>query len=244
MFHRSRQWVKDRIPSFICRESNWWVSRWIQTHVFLCPECRKEYQSMKAVWDMLDDWKIEEPDEECGQAFIENFRHRFPGAYEPKEEVSTRSLGDWLPRIAYATAVLALGVAVFLVREPALQTPILQVAKKAKPADALAAPSAKESSDVETETQTDPLPEKLASDLPSAEEEAYLFEPVFVGPSPSLAGAPVLRGAGHFIPTTFGFYPIDSPDTTPLSRGRHTVEINNIPVTGYADYGSLMEKPY
>ena len=86
VIERSRKWVKERIPAFICKETNWWVSRWIQANIFLCPHCRKEYRSLKSVWSFLDSWESDTPSGDLEENFSCKFREQFPSAFKTAED--------------------------------------------------------------------------------------------------------------------------------------------------------------
>jgi hypothetical protein len=227
VIQRSRKWIKDRLPAFICRETSWWISRWIQCNVFLCPECRKEYGSLKSVWDRLDQWRVEDPEEEVESCFIENFRQKYPGAYEEEDSRTTAS-GFWLPRVAYLTAIALLGVVVLW--QPQVQrTAVRTVKVEASVNPSSHNPQLAEKS-VTAETSS---PVMKVAEAPSLDKGT---PPSALVSTPQRNEAPPtlnLPPAGTRFRTTSTLDPVANRQTFRSPLPVRTIEINDMPVPGF-----------
>lgn len=230
MMQARRQWIKERIPAFICKESNWWVSRWVQANVLLCPHCRKEYQSMKEVWDKLDDWTIDDPSENCEENFSHTFHQQFPSAFDHTEERGSWSPPGWFPKATFAVAVLILGAALFLIQDPFKHDDGQQFAEKptaenkdvgsvalADPQLVLGNPSTVHSGRSRTSTSDEEVSQPNRTSPPSL--STHQIVPVHIDPAPQRA-----------------------PHLQSLDRYRRTFEVNNVQLTGFGSLSFPVEK--
>ena len=236
LIRRSRRWVKDRLPAFICRETSWWVTRWIQCHVFLCPECRKEYRSLKAVWDKLDGWRVEEPESEIESCFVENFKQKYPGAYQEVEAQTTAS-GFWLPRVAFLCVLALLGLAVLW----SPQSPVVPV--RTVNVESPAEPSATDPqlADSSISAELPPIEVQIAATpspvLQPFTEEVVASAPQWVDRAPSNLNA---LPPGSRIRITSTLEPVSSQQEFRSPMRSRTIEINDMPVSGFES----LTRPY
>lgn len=240
VIQRSRKWVKDRLPAFICRETSWWVTRWIQCNVFLCPECRKEYRSLKEVWERLDRWEVEDPEGGVEACFIENFRQKYPSAYQ-EEEATSQASGFWIPRVAYLCALAVLGFAVLwqpsasrtAVRTVKVETPAAVETLQSQIAET--APNTQSSQPLQVADAPSPQtqPDIQASDPPASEVSTG------VPRTPSDQNE-IMPGTRFRITSTLQLAPT-SGEFGELPRREQTIEINDMPATSAFD---SLSQPY
>jgi hypothetical protein len=136
----SRYWVKESIPAFLCCETSPWASLWIRFFVWLCPECKQEYQSMRQVWEDLDCWEEDIPPDTMEDQFSQTIRSKFPSAFEHEKEPALPRTGDFILRLAYSASILLLGGAVFLAQERHPTTALQPVANAGYSSAVLTAP--------------------------------------------------------------------------------------------------------
>jgi len=230
----SRRWIKERLPAFICRETGWWVSRWIQCHIFLCSECRKEYRELKEVWDALDEWKVEDPEPECEGAFFETLRRKYPSALAGEEAAPVGAFAEWVPRLAYVFGVLALGVMIFLVNEPFPASRVQHFTVN---------PKQNEKQRVVEAAAPNPSPAEVTSSPNHSSPLAHN------GPSPQDNYAALDLTAVRLFPrqpaitTSLGTPIAGHSANADLKSLRRTVEINNVPLIPMNGFESLVQ-PY
>ncbi|MBW7939298.1 MAG: hypothetical protein H3C63_11005, partial [Candidatus Omnitrophica bacterium] len=102
-FIPSRRWVKESIPAYLCCETSPWATIWIKLYVWVCPECKQEFLSLKQVWKELDEWDVPSPSVSMEDDFTSTFRNRFPSAFESEKEAPAPRTGDLILRLAYTT---------------------------------------------------------------------------------------------------------------------------------------------
>jgi hypothetical protein len=223
---RSRAWVKNRIPSFICKETGWWVSRWVQCNVFLCPECRQEYKSLKHVWDELDTWQVDEIDGECEDKFIKQFRQQFPSAYEKEAAIAPTPSVDWLPTLAFGSVAALLLFSVMRLEEPKSQSVVRHVTNNYSVAAA-------------EDARRMEVAERPEAPLASARMSVPTRNVNFTEGLSSQLDPRV-----HF--STISPQPRTQQRLYDLDGYRRTIEINNMPVPGFESLTSPyeQERPY
>ena len=241
MMEGRRQWIKERIPAFICRESNWWVSRWIQANILLCPHCRQEYKSMREVWDKLDDWTIDDPSETCEENFSQAFHQQFPSAFNQEEEPAGWNLSEWFPRVAFTAAVLTFGAALFMIQDPLTHGDPQQVAEESMEGPTEVAVAEKPDLEKASSSSVKEVGSQMASANPSnvqpwqVESTTENFTQPIRPPSPSVASyqvVPVHIGPTHQSP----------PHPRSLDRYGRTFEVNNVQLTGFGSLSFPVEK--
>jgi len=221
-FERSRAWVKARIPAFICKETNWWVSKWIQANVFLCPHCRQEYRSLKKVWDCLDEWESETPGADCESHFSNTLRDQFPSAFR-QEEAPESVLRNGYGKLAFAGGVLAVGIACMMVLPGSQNVPtsggtdgariVQETQRTASPALQVAQSGAQLETDV-------PTPDRSSS--PSTIHD-------LLPPSDTIALPGNMVRTVSYDTTSTATSRMEDPN-----YGRHLIEINSHPVVGFS----------
>ena len=231
MIRSSRQWIKERIPAFICKETGFWVTRWIQCNVFVCPECRKEYRSLKGVWNQLDEWEVDEPHEETEEAFLQMFQEKYPGAYDD-DVVVTQSSIDWVPRLAYAGAGMVLALTVLVLQDPGrINSPQNVVLTEIEDSDSGSKEALADSSSSENKNSPTTPQSQLASS-PSIEAQTGKQEETTLFRNQNRPSQRSLINGGQ-VRLTSTVPMVNSRFPKSLSHMKRTVEVNRMPVTGF-----------
>jgi hypothetical protein len=236
-----RQWIKERIPAFICRESNWWVSRWIQANILLCPHCREEYKSMKEVWDKLDNWTIDDPSGTCEENFSHALHQQFPSAFNREEERTNRIPSEWFSRLAFAAAALTFGAALFMIQDPLTHGDPQQVAERPVEGPTEIAVAEKPAFESGGDSAVAKVDSQFVSGNPSNQlpwqvesANGNLARPTRP-PSPSVVPYEV-------VPVHTGPAPQSPPHPRSLDRYRRTFEVNNVQLTGFGSLSFPVEQ--
>ena len=218
LIERSRAWVKARIPAFICKETNWWISRWIQTNIFLCPHCRQEYRSLKKIWDCLDQWEPETPPTECELAFSNKFREQFPSAFKNDSEIRASLLHSWIGKGALVGGIAVVALVCTLV----LNSPEISINKTEM------------AQSVTNLSQSDSHPKNTS--IPSAPEETQAIARV----EPEDAAENYIPPSERMDVRAFQVRTVSTGESVTAASTRtgllprHAVEINNHPVVGFS----------
>jgi len=123
----SRKWINEQISSFICCETGPWTSLWVRFWLLMCPECRKEHRELKQVWSQLDAWQVDPINDNLDQMeenFSQTLRSKFPAAFEQSSQITPPKTADLVLRFGYATAIVALGITIFLVKVDSPNQPL------------------------------------------------------------------------------------------------------------------------
>ncbi len=228
----SRRWVKESIPAYLCCETSPWTSLWIRFYVWLCPECRQEFASLKEVWDELDQWEIDFPTGSLEDQFTQSFRGKFPSAFQDEREPAPARMGDVILRLVYTSAILVIGAAIFLTQDrPNPGHPLEQVASTHQTLTADPLP------DHPSQTNTHPDTTLAAA---SPRNMAYSSRRVRAQSLPSRQGNGVVssddsqltRGV-QILTTSTGDSPYPTQSRPSLARMKRTVAINYVPITGF-----------
>lgn len=231
----SRHWVKESIPAFLCCETSPWASLWVRFYVWLCPECKQEYASLKQVWDELDQWQVDLPTGGLEDQFTQNFREKFPSAFQDEKEPAPARAGDILLRLVYSSIILVIGAAIFISQKE------LGIGSSLHPVTARAQETQAASLTQVPTTQTSPTNQD-STYLADAGNTPEKYIPRERGLNSSnrqnsgvLSGedAALERGVQIFTTSTGpASFPV-SQSRSSLTRMKRTVAINYVPVTGF-----------
>lgn len=186
---------------------------------------------MKKVWDHLDEWDCEEPSPQCQVEFSSKFREQFPSAFsQPSTPMNRSLLESGYGKVAFAGGVLCVALACVIVfqldRElaphadqiadlPVAESPMIaDPSREAAPVVASAPPV--NESPAPPRTVHNRLPDREPDLIPPTESEVHdsrLFRTVSFGGTRTAARTSAME---------------------PRLMERHTMQINNHPVTGFA----------
>lgn len=228
----SRRWIKESIPAYLCCETSPWTSLWVRFYVWLCPECRQEFTSLKQVWEELDHWEVDLPAESLEDQFTQSFRGKFPSAFQEEKEPAPARIGDLILRLSYTAAILVLGAAILLTQERKNPSPSLhQVAR------AYQTPPSNPLPDNPSQT-TSSQPTTMVADANGTLGSSIRWVRSQIHPSRMgsglLSGDDTALTRGVQIHTTStGISPYPTNTRTNLARTKRTVAINYVPITGF-----------
>ncbi len=228
----SRRWIKESIPAYLCCETSPWTSLWVRFYVWLCPECRQEFSSLKQVWDELDNWEVDLPAENLEDQFTQSFRGKFPSAFQEEREPAPARMGDLVLRLSYTAAILVLGAAILLTQEKRNPAPSLQQVARTNP---ILSPSPSPENPNDTTTPQNPLLAS-ASRHPLGSSIHWVSDQI----QPDRMGSGILSGDDTLLTrgvqihtTSTGITQNPSGIRSNLARTKRTVAINYVPITGF-----------
>ncbi|GMV67521.1 MAG: hypothetical protein AMXMBFR75_33110 [Candidatus Hinthialibacteria bacterium] len=225
-FIPSRRWVKESIPAYLCCETSPWATIWIKLYVWVCPECKQEFLSLKQVWKELDEWDVPSPSDSMEDDFTSTFRNRFPSAFESEKEAPAPRTGDLILRLAYTTSIVLLGTAVFLTHERTQKAPLQPIAQVSAPQSSSNIPPLNTRAESQvalsssSSTGLDRIPGKKVIRFTPSRSEIFSSDEHL----PS-------RGV-RILTTSLGDAPVSHSRPSPV-HSRRTIEINQLPVTGF-----------
>jgi hypothetical protein len=231
-FIPTRRWIKESIPAYLCCETSPWTSLWVRFYVWLCPECRKEFSSLKQVWDELDQWEIDLPAENLEDQFTQSFRGKFPSAFQEEREPAPARMGDVILRVAYTSAILVLGAAIFLTQERNPGPSLHQVARVSQPLHSTPLP------EITSSKTTNPQSPTMVADSGRTMNKSIRWERS--QNLPNRQGSGVLSGDDttlsrgvQILTTSTSSSPYPTQSRPSLARMKRTVAINYVPITGF-----------
>ncbi|MCA9443474.1 MAG: hypothetical protein KC964_21920 [Candidatus Omnitrophica bacterium] len=224
VIERSRKWVKERIPAFICKETNWWVSRWIQANIFLCPHCRKEYRSLKSVWSFLDSWESDTPSGDLEENFSCKFREQFPSAFKTAEdEGKSRLIPSGFGLVGVASGALAVGLVCVI----AVESDYFHRDIGGEPQGIVAV--------VNPVTPQDQMPETPLNEAPRIQPAREVSRVATVTPLEIVPPSERPQLGNYEVKTvSLSNDPFHRPEPRFATLDRHTTQINNHPVANFS----------
>ncbi len=243
-FFPSRRWVKESIPAFLCCETSPWASLWVRFYVWLCPECRQEFASLKQVWDELDQWEVDLPPVNLEDQFTQSFRGKFPSAFQEEREPAPARIGDVILRLAYTSAILVLGAAIFLTQgRKDTVSPLHQVASNHQTLSSNSLP------ENNSHIANPPDPTLVADTGESLNSPIHWRRNLNLS-SRQVRGVlsgedPTLTRGVRILTTSTGVPHYSTQNHPNLARMKRTVAINDIPITGFETLQAAEEdRPY
>lgn len=187
---------------------------------------------MKKVWDHLDEWDCEDPSPQCPADFSSKFREQFPSAFSQSDaRTNRRLLESGYGKVAFAGGVLCVALACVIafqmdreiappVGDQVAEHPVSESSVIAAPVREAAplvasAPPVNQRPSVPNTSQN-PIAEREPDLIPQTERQMVdnrMFRTVSFG------------GGRNTVQTSA---------LEPRLMERHTMQINNHPVTGFA----------